>query len=80
MFVSGAKSEKGVIITEVEKDGLAEKAGVEEGDVILEIDKKPVENKEDFDKAMSAADLKEGVLLVLEHDGSSRFVLISSAN
>ena len=47
------------------------------GDLIKEVDKKEIKDREDFEKAMSAADLKEGVLFVVEREGSSVFIVIS---
>ena len=73
----GIKSDKGVIITSIEKNSPADKGDLQVGDLIKEVDKKEIKDREDFEKAMSAADLKEGVLFVVEREGSSVFIVIS---
>jgi serine protease Do len=42
----------GVVITDVENGSVAQEAGLRPGDVILEIDKKPIKNLEDYKSAM----------------------------
>lgn len=42
----------GVVITDVEDGSVAAEAGLRPGDVILEIDKKPIKNLEDYKSAM----------------------------
>ncbi|MFH1073461.1 MAG: PDZ domain-containing protein, partial [Candidatus Firestonebacteria bacterium] len=77
----GIKSDdKGVVITAVEKNSPADKGDLQAGDLIKEVDKKKIQDKDDFEKAMKAADLKEGILFVVEREGSSFFVVISSGN
>jgi serine protease Do len=49
---------KGVIVQEVKSGSFAEDIGVARGDVILEINKQPVNNEDDFSRA--AASLKSG--------------------
>ena len=74
----GIKADKGVIITAVEKNSPADRAELQIGDLIKEVDKKEIKGKDDFEKAMSTADLKEGILFVVEREGDSLFVVISS--
>lgn len=50
------------------------------GDLIKEVDKKAVKDKEEFEKAMSSADLKEGVLFMVEREGNTLFVVVTSVN
>ncbi|MEW5702345.1 MAG: PDZ domain-containing protein [Candidatus Zixiibacteriota bacterium] len=51
----GAK-DGGALINEVEKDGPADKAGLQAGDVIVEIDHKPVRNTNEVRKAIQKKD------------------------
>lgn len=74
----GLKSDKGVVIIEVEENTPADKANLRVGDLIKEVDKKAVKDKEEFEKAMSSADLKEGVLFVVEREGNTLFVVLTS--
>ena len=51
-------SDEGVVVTAVERGGIASEAGIKQGDVILEIDKKDVTNLEDYNNALEG--IKEG--------------------
>jgi serine protease Do len=44
----GLNENKGVVITEVVEDSAAEKAGIEQGDIVVEFDNKPVEQLGNF--------------------------------
>jgi membrane-associated protease RseP (regulator of RpoE activity) len=50
--ISGIK--QGVIVLSVEDGSIADEIGLQEGDVILEINRKKIENLKDFEKAISA--------------------------
>ena len=47
------KDATGVVVTRVDPAGTAGEAGLQRGDVIVEIDRKPVASVDDFEKAMS---------------------------
>ncbi|MFH1505208.1 MAG: Do family serine endopeptidase [Candidatus Omnitrophota bacterium] len=49
----GLKIDKGVIITGVEDGSAADKSGVRAGDVIIKIESKKIQNKNDFDEAVT---------------------------
>jgi S1-C subfamily serine protease len=70
--ISGVK--RGVIVIGVEDGSLADEMGLQEGDVILEINRKKVETIKDFEKAMKEADLGKGVLFHLHRKGSSFYL------
>ncbi|MGB8657521.1 MAG: PDZ domain-containing protein [Candidatus Zixiibacteriota bacterium] len=53
----GVENGEGALVTEVEKDMPAEKAGLKAGDVIVEVDSKKIEDTEDL---MNAISRKEG--------------------
>jgi len=48
--------------------------GLQEGDVILEINRKKIENLRDFDKAVKEANLEKGILFHLHRKGSSFYI------
>lgn len=48
----GIESESGVIVAKVERDSPAEKAGLEVGDVIVEVDEQPVRHAGDVSRAV----------------------------
>jgi serine protease Do len=68
---------KGAVIVEVEPGSPAEAAGLEAGDVIREIDKKPVASSEDAVAAMQVA--KGAHLLRITNAAGTRFVTVKPA-
>jgi len=50
------KETEGVVVTELDPDGKAARAGLQIGDVIKEIDNKPVMTKRDLTAAIKAAE------------------------
>ncbi len=66
----------GVVVTAVAPDSAAEEAGIEEGDVIVEINRQPVRHVRDFRRIRAALDKKERVLLLIQRRGSKLFILI----
>ena len=70
--ISGIK--QGVIVVSVEDGSLADEIGLQEGDVILEINRKKIENLKDYEKAMKEINLEKGVLFQLHRKGSSFYL------
>lgn len=68
--------ESGVVITGVKPNSPAAKAGLQESMVILKVGSTAVQNVEDFRMAMDRASLEDGVLMLVNAGGSSRFVVI----
>ncbi len=64
-----SKDEKGVIVVRVEPGSPADEAEIKKGDIIKEIDKKVIENVEDFNKVVSRVEKKETVLLFVNRGG-----------
>ena len=69
---SGIKS--GVIITGIEDGSLAEDIGLQEGDVILEVNRKKIESLKDFDKMMKDANVEKGILFHIHRKGSAFYL------
>lgn len=67
--ISGVK--RGVVVLSVEEGSLAEEMGLQEGDVILEINRKKIETVRDFERAMKDAKIERGILLHIHRKGSS---------
>ncbi len=74
----GLRISTGALITSVKEDSESELAGLAEGDVIVEIDKKPVKTPEDYEKYIKTAGLKDGVLLLLNRRGAVYFAVINA--
>jgi serine protease Do len=75
------KDVKGVLITKVRRNSVADEAGLRPGMVITHADKKPAGKADKLREQMSEAALKKGVLLkVLTTDGSTTFVLLKNGH
>ncbi|HEY1270131.1 MAG TPA: DegQ family serine endoprotease [Candidatus Binatia bacterium] len=66
----------GVVITAVESGSAAEEAGLQQGDVIVEVDRKPVRDIPDFRKAVSGAKKGQRILFLVRREGNSLFVAL----
>ena len=70
--IAGIK--QGVVVIGVEEGSIAGEIGLQEGDMILEINRKKIENLKDFDKAVKDASLEKGILFHLHRKGSSFYI------
>jgi S1-C subfamily serine protease len=68
--------EKGVVITEVEPDSLADKAGLRTGDILMAIQRQRVDSIEKYREIMDSLKEDEMVLVARKRDKNSRFVVI----
>ena len=66
----------GVVVTGVAPDSAAAAAGVEPGDVILEINRQPVRSVADLKKLSGKLSKKEGALLLINRRGGKLFLAI----
>jgi serine protease Do len=66
---------KGAVITSVDPDSAAARAGLHTGDVILEINKKPVHSAQDAVKLTEKADSKKTLLKLWSH-GNTIYVVV----
>jgi len=67
--ISGIK--QGVVVISVEDGSLADEIGLQEGDVILEINRKKIENTKDFEKAIKDINPEKGIVFLLHRRGST---------
>jgi Do/DeqQ family serine protease len=70
--ITGVK--QGVVVTGVEDGSLADEIGLQEGDVILEINRKKIESLKDFEKAIKDANVEKGILFQIHRKGSSFYL------
>jgi serine protease Do len=63
-------SSKGVMVQEVKPDGFADNAGLSRGDVILEINKQPVNSQEDFNRIESQMKSGQDVVFLVRPRGT----------
>jgi serine protease Do len=65
---------QGVVVTEVEPDSGAEKAGLQPGDIIREINRQPVKSVKEFERASSHLKKGENTLILINRHGASLFL------
>jgi serine protease Do len=70
------KGEKGVLVSGVREGSPASEAGLQRGDLIQEIENKPVENMDAYRKIMGESASREQILMVIRHGGHSRYVVL----
>ncbi len=72
----GVKEKRGVVVTKVEPESGAERAGLLPGDVIRAINRQPIGSVKDFEKATS--DVKKGgnILILVNRRGNSLFLSV----
>ncbi|HEX2056120.1 MAG TPA: DegQ family serine endoprotease [Nitrospiraceae bacterium] len=66
----------GVVVTDIEPDSPAERAGLRVGDVIREINRKPVKTVGDFERITRDLTAKSAVLLLLNRGNATIFLSI----
>jgi serine protease Do len=72
----GVKAGAGVVVTRVEPGSAAAEAQIQTGDVIREVNRKPVRNAEDFRQKIGQATGKESLLLLVQRGENSLFVAV----
>jgi serine protease Do len=73
----GVKKEMGVVVTQVEPGSPASDAGIQTGDVIQEVNRKPVKNVEDFVQKVEKAKDQDHILLFLQRGQNNLFAAIT---
>jgi serine protease Do len=72
----GLEMQTGVAVVGVEPDSAAEEAGIQPGDVILEIDRAPLKGIDDYDAAVKGIEKKDSALMLIKRDDSSFYVAL----
>jgi serine protease Do len=72
----GLDKPDGVVVTAVEPGSAAEEAGIRRGDVIVEVDRKPVRGVEDYRKAIAGSRKGRGVLFLVRRGESTLFLAL----
>ncbi len=71
-----AGDEEGVIVTAIEKNSIAAEKGISPGDIVTRINSGPVSSVASFKAALEGEDLKKGIIVHLNSDGSQRFEVL----
>ncbi len=72
----GVESGFGVVVSAVEESSLADDSGIKKGDVITEVNRKPVSSLRQFRDALKSTNPRSGIALNLISEGASRFVIL----
>jgi serine protease Do len=72
------KEVEGVVVTNVASDSSAATAGIEPGDVIVQVDQKPVKTPQQAAEELRQAAANGDILLLLNRQGKSQFVGLSA--
>jgi serine protease Do len=72
-----SRSTKGAVISQVRQGSPAQEAGLREGDIVVEVDRKPVTNAEEATKLLSA-DRPGGHLMRVQRGDSAIFIVINA--
>jgi serine protease Do len=71
------EDEEGVVVTRVEPGSAAEDAGVQRGDLILEINRRAVRDTKDFSRIASDLGKDESILLLVNRQGQTLFITVT---
>jgi serine protease Do len=69
----------GALVDQVQPGSPADNAGLQRGDVIMEVDRKPVENAADVQKALSSVPKGQDALLLVWSNGGNTFRVLHPA-
>jgi serine protease Do len=69
----GLKNDKGLVVTQVEKNSPADDAELRPGDVIREVDQKEVKDVEEFNKQIKSFKKGDTILFLVERKGNTLF-------
>ena len=73
----GLRKTEGVVITGVEPNSAGQAAGLKAGDIILEVNRQKILNENDYRSAMEKAKPDQGVLFLIDREGSTFFVTLT---
>lgn len=71
----GIKDSEGVYVTSVQPESSAAAAGVKRGDIIKEINRKPIKSIKDFNQAIKGIDKKDATLLLVQRGNMTLFII-----
>ena len=73
----GLPKSTGVVVTEVGPDSAAAEAGIQVGDVIKSVNRKPVKTVDEFEKLAGKAKASGNILLLVQRGANSQFVAVT---
>jgi serine protease Do len=73
----GLTKTEGVVIAGVEPNSIAQGAGLKAGDIILEVNRQKILSEKDYGNTMEKAKPDQGVLFLIDRQGSTFFVMLT---
>ena len=70
------QGDRGIVVTEVQPDGLADRSGIQEGDLIREVNGARISRVADYNRAVSAVKKGDYLKVLLQRGRSSLFVAL----
>jgi serine protease Do len=67
---------QGVVITDVDPDSAASAAGLQQGEIIVQVNRKPVTTVSEFNSAVNAGASRESTLLLVKQGQGTGFVVV----
>jgi len=74
----GIKSKQGVLVTEIEQGSPADMAGIQAGDLIVEINRKPVKDVNEFNREILKVGKGKTVLFLIKRGNTTIYVALRS--
>jgi serine protease Do len=72
----GLEKPEGVVVTDVESGSAADEAGIRRGDVIVQIDRKPVRSVDEYKKSIAGIRKGKGILFLVKRGDSTLFLAL----
>ena len=73
----GLSRTSGIVIVRVETGSPAEEAGLYAGDIIVEVDKKPIRDIEELNHLLAGVKEGDTILFLIDRDGTTIFVTLT---
>ena len=73
------KDEKGVVVVRVEPGSAADDAEIKKGDIIKEVNKREIDNLENFNRITKNIKRNESVLLFISRNGKKFYVILRAS-
>ena len=74
----GYEDENGVVVSSVEPDSAAAQSDIKEGDLIKEVNRKKINNLNEFKQAIKKTDKESDILLLVRREKFTQFVIIKN--
>ena len=72
----GLEKSEGVVVSAVEPGSAADEAGIRRGDVLMEIDRRPIRNLDEYRKSVAGIKKGKGVLFLVRRGESTLFLAL----